>query len=56
MNTDLDKYLAVTPAELQRVAGEYFLPQHATVLTMLPTAPSRPAGGPGAPGGGPPQP
>jgi len=50
VNTELEKYLAVTPADIQRVAKEYFVPQRATVLTVLPAAPAPPAAG------GPPQP
>ena len=38
VNTELDRYLKVTPADIQRVAKEYFVPQHATVLTVTPAA------------------
>ncbi len=36
VNTELSRYLKVTPEDLQRVAKEYFVPQHATVLLMSP--------------------
>jgi zinc protease len=39
VNTELDGYLKVTPAELQHVAQEYFIPQHATVLLISSSAP-----------------
>jgi zinc protease len=32
VNSELDRYLAVTPADIQRVAKDYFEPQHATVI------------------------
>lgn len=38
VNTELDRYLKLTPADIQRVAKEYFVPQHATVLFMSPAA------------------
>jgi zinc protease len=41
VNTELDRYLAVTPAEIQRVAKEYFVPEHATVLIITPAAPAK---------------
>jgi len=41
VNTELDRYLAVTPAEIQRVAKEYFVPEHATVLIITPSAPAK---------------
>jgi zinc protease len=41
VNTELDRYLAVTPADIQRVAKEYFVPEHATVLVVTPAAPAR---------------
>jgi len=40
VNTELDRYLAVTPADIQRVAKDYFVPQHATVLIVTPAAPA----------------
>ncbi len=40
VNTDLDRYLKVTAADIQRVAKEYFVPQHATVLIITPAAPA----------------
>ena len=36
VNTELDHYLKVTPADIQRVAKEYFVSQHATVLLVKP--------------------
>lgn len=36
VNTGLEHFLSVTPAEIQRVAKEYFIPQHETVLLVLP--------------------
>jgi len=41
VNTELDRYLAVTPADIQRVAKEYFVPQRATVLIVTPAAPAQ---------------
>jgi zinc protease len=38
VNTELDRYLAVTPEDIQRVAKEYFVLQHATVLYVTPAA------------------
>jgi zinc protease len=40
VNTELDKYLAVPPAQIQAVAKEYFVPQRATVLIVKPAAPA----------------
>ena len=37
-NTELDRYLSVTPADIERVAKEYFVPQRATVLIINPAA------------------
>ncbi len=34
VNTELDRYLRVTAADIQRVAREYFVPQHRTVLVV----------------------
>ena len=36
VNTELDRYLEITPADIQRVAREYFVPEHATVLIITP--------------------
>jgi zinc protease len=36
VNTDLKRYLVVTPAEIQRAAKEYFVPQRATILIVTP--------------------
>jgi zinc protease len=41
VNTDLERYLKVTPADIQRVAKEYFVPQRATVLFISPSAPAQ---------------
>jgi zinc protease len=41
VNTELDHYLKLTPADVQRVASEYFVPQHATVLLVKPAAPAQ---------------
>jgi zinc protease len=38
VNTELEKYLKVTPADIQRVAKDYFVPEHATVLIVTPAA------------------
>ena len=36
VNTELERYLKVTAADLQRVAQQYFVPEHATVLFITP--------------------
>lgn len=41
VNTELDRYLAVTPADIQRVAKQYFVPEHATVLYVAPAVPTQ---------------
>ena len=41
VNTELKRYLDVTPADIQRVAKEYFIPERATVLFVTPAAPAR---------------
>ena len=41
VNSELDHYLKVTPADIQNVAKEYFVQQHATVLFMTPAAPAK---------------
>ena len=38
VNNDLERYLKVTPAEIERAAQEYFVKQHATVLLVTPPA------------------
>jgi len=43
VNSELDQYLAVTPADIARVAKEYFVPQRATVLIFQAAAPPPPA-------------
>jgi zinc protease len=40
VNTELDQYLKNTAVDLQRVAKEYFVPQHSTVLIVTPAAPA----------------
>ena len=40
VNTELDRYLKVSPADVERIAQEYFVQQHATVLTVTPAAES----------------
>ncbi len=41
VNSELDRYLKVTPADIQHVAEEYFVPQHATVLVITPAGKGR---------------
>jgi predicted Zn-dependent peptidase len=41
VNTDLNRYLTITSADIERVAKEYFVPQHATVLIINPAAPAQ---------------
>lgn len=41
VNTELDHYLKMTAADLQRVAKEYFVPQRSTVLIVTPSAPAQ---------------
>ena len=36
VNTELERYLKVTPADIQRVAKEYFVREHATVMIITP--------------------
>jgi zinc protease len=36
VNSELDLYLKVTAEDIQRVAREYFVPEHATVMTVTP--------------------
>ena len=39
-NTDLDRYLRVTPEDIERVARQYFVPEHSTLLEVAaPVAP-----------------
>ena len=38
VNTELGHYLKLTPADVQRAAAEYFVPQRATVLLVKPAA------------------
>jgi zinc protease len=39
VNTELDRYLRVTPEDIERVAKEYFVSAHATILTITPAGP-----------------
>lgn len=39
INTEIDRYLAVTPADIQRVAKKYFTPNNRVVLYYVPKAP-----------------
>jgi predicted Zn-dependent peptidase len=41
VNTELERYLRVTPDDIQRVAKEYFVPQRATFLIIKPAAPAQ---------------
>ncbi len=43
LRTELDRYLAVTAADVQRVAREYFRPENRTVLDVLTASASAPA-------------
>ena len=36
VNSELEQYLKVTAEDIQRVAREYFVPEHATVMTVTP--------------------
>ena len=36
LRQELDRYLAVSPEAIQRVAGEYFAPTNRTVLDVMP--------------------
>jgi zinc protease len=50
VNTELDRYLKVQPPDIQRVAKDYFISEHATVLLITP--PQRgPMGAPVGQGG-----
>jgi zinc protease len=40
VNSELDRYLAVTPEDIERVAREYFVAHRATVLIVKPAAPA----------------
>ncbi len=41
VNTELERYLRVTPEDIERVAKEYFVSQRATILTIKPAAPAQ---------------
>jgi zinc protease len=41
VNSELDRYLKVTPADIQHTAEEYFVTQHATVLVITPAGKTR---------------
>ena len=57
VNTELDRYLKVSAADIQRAAEQYFVKQHATVLTITPAprGPGGPRNGPGGPTGSAPE-
>jgi zinc protease len=38
LNTELERFLAVTPEDIQRVARKYFVPENVTVLEVYPQA------------------
>lgn len=38
LNTELDRFLAVTPEDIQRVAKKYFVPENVTVVEVYPLA------------------
>jgi zinc protease len=44
VNTELERYLKVTPADIERIAKDYFVPQRATVLIIKPAAPANKPG------------
>ncbi len=45
LRTELDRYMAVTSADIQRVAGQYFAATNRTVLDVVPPPESADAGG-----------
>ncbi|HWF39742.1 MAG TPA: pitrilysin family protein [Candidatus Acidoferrales bacterium] len=51
VNTELDRYLKASAADIQRVAKDYFVPEHSIVLTITPAA----RGPRNAPGGAAPE-
>ena len=38
VNTEIDRFLSVTPADIQRVARKYFVPQNMTLVEVYPQA------------------
>jgi zinc protease len=44
VNTELERYLKVSPQDIERAAGDYFVSQHATVLIIKPAAPANKPG------------
>lgn len=38
LNTELDRFLAVTPEDIQRVAKKYFVPENVTIVEVYPEA------------------
>ncbi len=41
VNAEYERYWKVTPADIQRVASQYFVPQRATVLYVTPSTPAQ---------------
>jgi zinc protease len=39
VNTEIDRYIAITPADVQNAAKEYFVPDRSTVLIVTPASP-----------------
>jgi predicted Zn-dependent peptidase len=45
INTELDRLLAVTPAQIQAAAKKYFVPEKRSVLEIVPAPPTQPGTG-----------
>jgi predicted Zn-dependent peptidase len=43
-NTELDRYLAVTAADVRRVAAEYFTARNRTIVEAMPAVPANRGG------------
>jgi predicted Zn-dependent peptidase len=41
VNTELERYTKVTPADIERAAKEYFVPAHSTVIIVTPSQSAR---------------
>lgn len=50
VNTELGRFLAVTPADIQRVAQKYFVPQNLTLVEVFPKSGDQQAKAQGAGG------